>query len=218
MRVLVRLSHPRPPDRNQHGCTVGVLPTRVLPMPRQYGIGRRAPTRAVLSCAASWCLVVRRPRRRVDCLVLTFCYVSCRRTEWKNVTQKTHRKKRRKMHKNDRKVQEDRKGQKKNLGGASQTRKSIASRGRAERKKPEKTMEKETKKRRARFAARQKRTKKNSVPRAARATAKRRQHGKKNLYTFRHCLPRNSQTEASKRKILFLIYFLTKPKALFSTF
>ena len=47
-------------------------------MPRQYGIGRRAPTRAVLSCAASWCLVVRRPRRRVDCLVLTFCYVSSR--------------------------------------------------------------------------------------------------------------------------------------------
>ena len=35
VRVLVRLSHPRPPDRNQHGCTVGVLPgpTRVLPMP-----------------------------------------------------------------------------------------------------------------------------------------------------------------------------------------
>ena len=74
VRVLVRLSH----DRNQHGCTVGVLPgpTRVLPMPRQYGIGRRAPTRAVLSCAASWCLVVRHPRRRVDCLVLMFCYVS----------------------------------------------------------------------------------------------------------------------------------------------
>ena len=60
--VLVRLSHPRPPDRSQHGCTVGVLPgpTRVLPMPRQCGIGRRAPTRAVLSCAASWCVVVRR--------------------------------------------------------------------------------------------------------------------------------------------------------------
>ena len=60
--VLVRLSHPRPPDRNQHGCTVGVLPgpTRVLLMPRQYGIGRRAPTRAVLSCTASWCVVVRR--------------------------------------------------------------------------------------------------------------------------------------------------------------
>ena len=81
VRVLVRLSHPRPPDRNQHGCTVGVLPgpTRVLPMPRQYGIGRRAPTRAVLSCAALWCLVVYRPRRRVDCLVLTFCYVSSRK-------------------------------------------------------------------------------------------------------------------------------------------
>ena len=60
--VLVRLSHPRPPDRSQHGCTVGVLPgpTRVLPVPWQYGIGRRAPTRAVLSCAASWCVVVRR--------------------------------------------------------------------------------------------------------------------------------------------------------------
>ena len=60
--VLVRLSHPRPPDRCQHGCTVGVLPgpTRVLPMPRQYGIGRRAPTRAVLSCAVLWCSVVRR--------------------------------------------------------------------------------------------------------------------------------------------------------------
>ena len=81
VRVLVRLSHPRPPDRSQHGCTVGVLPgpTRVLPMPRQCGIGRRAPTRAVLSCAALWCLVVRRPRRRVDCLVLTFCSVSSRR-------------------------------------------------------------------------------------------------------------------------------------------
>ena len=80
VRVLVRLSHRRPPDRNQHGCTVGVLqgPTRVLPMPRQYGIGRRAPTRAVLSCAALWCLVVHRPRRRVDCLVLTLCYVSSR--------------------------------------------------------------------------------------------------------------------------------------------
>ena len=80
VRVLVRLSHPRPPDRNQHGCTVGVLPgpTRVLPMPRQCGIGRRAPTRAVLSCAASWCLVVPRPRRRVDCLVLAFCFVSSR--------------------------------------------------------------------------------------------------------------------------------------------
>ena len=61
VRVLVRLSHPRPPDRSQHGCTVGVLPgpTRVLPMPRQCGIGRRATTRAVLSCAALWCLVVR---------------------------------------------------------------------------------------------------------------------------------------------------------------
>ena len=57
---------------------MGVLPgpTRVLPMPRQYGIGRRAPTRAVLSCAALWCLVVRRPRRCVECLVLTFCSVS----------------------------------------------------------------------------------------------------------------------------------------------
>ena len=59
---------------------MGVLPgpTRVLLMPRQYGVGRRAPTRAVLSCVASWCLVVRHPRRRVDCLVLTFCCVSSR--------------------------------------------------------------------------------------------------------------------------------------------
>ena len=59
---------------------MGVLPgpTRVLPMPRQYGLGRRAPTRAVLICAALWCLVVRRPLRRVDCLVLTYCYVSSR--------------------------------------------------------------------------------------------------------------------------------------------
>ena len=80
VRVLVRLSHPRPPDRNQHGCTVGVLPgpTRVLPMPKQCGIGRRAPIRAALSCAALWCLVVRRPRRRLDCLVLAFCCVSSR--------------------------------------------------------------------------------------------------------------------------------------------
>ena len=91
VRVLVRLSHPRPPDRNQHGCTGGVLPgpTRVLPMPRQCGIGRRAPTRAVLSCAASWCLVVRRPRRRVDCLVLTFCYVSSRSFSAQNIPQCT---------------------------------------------------------------------------------------------------------------------------------
>ena len=58
VRVLVRLSHPRPPDRNQQWRTVGVLPgpTRVLPMPKQYGTGRRAQTRAVLSCAALWCL------------------------------------------------------------------------------------------------------------------------------------------------------------------
>ena len=55
VRVLVRLSYPRPPDRNQHGCTVGVLPgpTRVLPMPRQYGIVRRAN-----SCCAELCCVV----------------------------------------------------------------------------------------------------------------------------------------------------------------
>ena len=75
VHVLVRLSHPRPLDPGQHGCSVGVLlgPTRVLPMPRQCG-GRRAPTRAVLSCVA-WCLVVCRPRR-VDCLVLTFIGLS----------------------------------------------------------------------------------------------------------------------------------------------
>ena len=62
-RVLVRLSHPQPPDRSQHGCTVGVLPghTRVLPMPRQCGIGRRAPTRAVLASAVLWCLMVHHP-------------------------------------------------------------------------------------------------------------------------------------------------------------
>ena len=35
VRAWSWLSHPRPPDRSQHGCTVGVLPgpTRVLPMP-----------------------------------------------------------------------------------------------------------------------------------------------------------------------------------------
>ena len=56
VRARSWLSHPRPPDRSQHGCTVGVLPgpTRVLPMPRQYGIGRRAPTRAVL-VGVLWC-------------------------------------------------------------------------------------------------------------------------------------------------------------------
>ena len=53
----------------------------MLPVPRQYGIGRRATTRAVLSCAASVVSGgVRRRRRRVDCLVLTFCYVSSRKT------------------------------------------------------------------------------------------------------------------------------------------
>ena len=56
VRAWSWLSHPRPPDRSQHGCTVGVLPgpTRVLPMPKQYGIGRRAPTRAVL-VGVLWC-------------------------------------------------------------------------------------------------------------------------------------------------------------------
>ena len=49
VRAWSWLSHPRPPDRSQHGCTVGVLP-----MPRQYGIGRRAPTRAVL-VGVLWC-------------------------------------------------------------------------------------------------------------------------------------------------------------------
>ena len=58
VRAWSWLSHPRPPDRSQHGCTVGVLPgpTRVLPMPKQYGIGRRAPTRAVL-VGVLWCVV-----------------------------------------------------------------------------------------------------------------------------------------------------------------
>ena len=56
VRAWSWLSHPRPPDRSQHGCTVGVLPgpTRVLPMPRKYGISRRAPTRAVL-VSVLWC-------------------------------------------------------------------------------------------------------------------------------------------------------------------
>ena len=50
----------RPPPRKEHVCTVNVLPgpTRVLPMPRQCGIGRRAPTRA--------CVVLRRWCRQVD--------------------------------------------------------------------------------------------------------------------------------------------------------
>ena len=45
------LSHPQPPWRTRHGCTVGVKPgpTRVLPMPRQYGIGRRAPALRTLA-------------------------------------------------------------------------------------------------------------------------------------------------------------------------
>ena len=78
--VLVRLSHPRPPDRSQHGCNVGVLrgSTRVLPMPRQYGIGRRAPTRAVLSRAASWCVVVRRVHGLWNMPSVRFCTVSSR--------------------------------------------------------------------------------------------------------------------------------------------
>ena len=67
VRVLVRLSHPRPPDRSQHGCTVGVDrdPPVCSRCPSSVDIGRRAPTCAVLTCAALWCLVVR-PRCRVD--------------------------------------------------------------------------------------------------------------------------------------------------------
>ena len=60
VRVLVRLNQPRPPDRKQHGCTVGVLPgpTRVLPMPKQYGIGRRAPNRVVVWIVSSFRFVM----------------------------------------------------------------------------------------------------------------------------------------------------------------
>ena len=83
VRAWSWLSHPRPPDRSHHGCTVGVLPgpTRVLPMPMQYGIGRRAPTRAVLVgvlwCAYTvcgicrqyvlYCVISHPPRHRHDC-------------------------------------------------------------------------------------------------------------------------------------------------------
>ena len=88
MRVLVRLSHPRPPDRDQHGCTVGV-PAGTHPCAPDAqavwaSVAERQP-RAVLSCAALWCLVVHRPRRRVDCLVLTLCYVSSRKNKCKFV-------------------------------------------------------------------------------------------------------------------------------------
>ena len=46
------LGHPQPPWRTRHGCTVVGCkpgPTRVLPMPRQYGIGRRAPALRTLA-------------------------------------------------------------------------------------------------------------------------------------------------------------------------
>ena len=56
VRMLVRLSHPRPPDRSQHGCTVGVLPgpTRVLPMPQ--AVWHRS--QSANSCCAELCCVV----------------------------------------------------------------------------------------------------------------------------------------------------------------
>ena len=51
VRVLVRLSHPRPPDRSQHGCPWVSCPDPPV-CSRCPGscIGRRAPTRAVLRC------------------------------------------------------------------------------------------------------------------------------------------------------------------------
>ena len=67
VRVLVRLSHPRHPDRNQDGCTVGVLP--------DPPVCSRCPSSMAL---VSYCVVVRHPRRRVDCLAHTSCYVSSR--------------------------------------------------------------------------------------------------------------------------------------------
>ena len=143
VRVLVRLSHPRPPDRNQHGCTVRVLPgpTRVLPMPRQYGIGRRAPTRAVLSCAASWCLVVRRPRRCVDCLVLTFCYVSSRSS-----TKKFHKKSSTKKVPLPKKVPTQRKSSKKKAPNKNSPKKIHQIKKRPKKKFPQKNFKKKFKK------------------------------------------------------------------------
>ena len=80
VRAWSWLSHPRPPDRSQHGCTVGVLPgpTRVLPMPRQYGIGRRAPTRAVLVgvlwCAYTVCGICR--QYVLYCVLSRYCFAT----------------------------------------------------------------------------------------------------------------------------------------------
>ena len=56
VRVLVRLSHPRPPDRNQHGCTVGVLPgTHPCALDAQAVWHR---SQSANSCCAELCCVV----------------------------------------------------------------------------------------------------------------------------------------------------------------
>ena len=57
VRAWSWLSHPRPPDRSQHGCTVGVdrEPTRVMLHP-----GRVVEHQSASSCRAGLCVVVRR--------------------------------------------------------------------------------------------------------------------------------------------------------------
>ena len=70
-------SHPRPPDRSQHGCTVGVdRDPRVMLHP-----GRVVEHQSASSCRAGRCVVVRRTRCRVPSVespVLTFCSVTSR--------------------------------------------------------------------------------------------------------------------------------------------
>ena len=62
------MSHPRPPDLWQDGCTVGVA-TRVMLLP-----GRVVEHQSASSCRAGRCVVVRRTRRvvSVESPVLTF--------------------------------------------------------------------------------------------------------------------------------------------------
>ena len=57
VRAWSWLSHPRPPDRSQHGCTVGVDrgPTRVMLHPRMV-----VEHQSASSCRAGLCVVVRR--------------------------------------------------------------------------------------------------------------------------------------------------------------
>ena len=78
--VLMRLSHPRPPDRSQHGCTVGVLPGPTPCAPDAQAVWHRS--QSANSCCAELCCVVvccgASHTRSVEYAASTFCTVSSR--------------------------------------------------------------------------------------------------------------------------------------------